>query len=983
MSKDRNQFIRLRGVRQNNLKNLNLDLPLKKLIVITGLSGSGKSSLAFETLFAEGQRRYIETFSPYARQFLDRMDKPKVDSIEGIPPSIAIEQKNNVKSSRSTVGTMTEILEYAKNIWPHISTLYCRQCGKKVEKDAPEKIWHWLNQTQEPGSEILVCFDLPLSPQLGLGESIDLIRKQGFQRILLDGAIVDLNSTIPEAVLGPFITVVQDRFPAAKIPRPRFLEAVEQAYYFGKQRLKIFNRKPGLFAGLHGSFSLKHHCAACDLTYREPSPALFSFNHPLGACSKCRGFGRIVTIGYDLAIPDKSKTLAGGVIKPWQTRSGMESQTDLMKFCRKKGIPTNIPFSELPKESRQLVVEGEPGYGKDEAHQWPNLWYGLKGYFDYLESKTYKMHIRVLLSRYRTYVPCPDCRGTRFQPDSLLYKVSHPTKKGTTVSMADFLSLPVDQALDFLQEILGPGKSARIESMEFALQQVRSRLGYLRDAGLGYLTLDRATRTLSGGETERVNLTTCLGSKLVNTLFVLDEPSVGLHPRDTDRLVKILRNLQQAGNTVVVVEHDGAIMRAADEILDLGPGHGESGGELVFQGTFAKLLEDQASLTGAYLGGRRLQEKSRARKVLVRSGEVEGPALKIRQATKHNLENFSVSIPLQRFVCISGVSGSGKTTLVRDILVPHLQAAGGNSMEEKAEAEEESEASDAPSPVSIEGRDQIDGLIFVDQSPLGRTPRSNPAVYIGAFDYIRELFAGSEEARRLGLDSSAFSFNSPQGQCQRCRGAGFEKIEMQFLSDIFIRCSDCDGRRYRQHIMEVKITFSPGHQPVSIADILEKGAEEVVQIFSGMKTRKSIAAVRRLEWLIKIGLGYLKLGQPVNTLSGGEIQRLKLVRHLVEQPASFQGGKKGFLFVFDEPTTGLHFEDVHLLGRVFQDLVDQGHSLLVVEHNLQILQAADWIIDLGPEAGVNGGQIVCQGPPDKIRKCRESHTGKALRVADF
>ena len=958
--------IRLKGVRQNNLKNFDLEVPLRQLVVIAGLSGSGKSSLAFETLFAEGQRRYIETFSPYARQFLDRMDKPQVDSIEGIPPAIAIEQRNTVKSTRSTVGTMTELTEYAKLFWPHLAQLHCRRCGEPVQKDSPQLIWKTMLQSALD-REALITFDLALSEKFSLAESLALIAGQGYQRLLLNGNVIKLEDApaLIKSAGHSSITVIQDRVKVIGQNRHRFVEACEQAFHFGKGKLAVRRLSPDEAPLL---FSNRLHCAHCDLEYSESTPALFSFNHPIGACASCRGFGRVIAIDYNAAIPDRSKTLAGGAVKPWQTPSNAECQEELLKFAKRRKVPVDVAFRDLPEKWQNWVIDGDPDYNKDKAHEWPKAWYGVKGYFRWLESRAYKMHVRVLLSRYRIYQPCPKCHGDRFGPDTLLYRI-----KGLT--LADFYRLSVRNALAFVESIMPKtAQPKNSDPMAVALGEVRSRLAYLDEVGLNYLTLDRPTRSLSGGETERVNLTACLGSRLVNTLFVLDEPSVGLHPRDTSRLVHIVRQLRDAGNTVVVVEHEASVMRAADQIIELGPGRGEAGGEIVFQGTYKDILRDAKSLTGAYLSGRMRMDIPNRRPVS------PGPKNKLllRGATLHNLKNLDVEIPLGRFVCISGVSGSGKTTLLRDVLIPalveRLQNSGPvNFTDDEDDSGEASAAENAFPGVRLEGWQSLGRAVVVDQSPLGRTPRSNPAVYTGAFDAIRAFFAQSEPARQRGLGDSAFSFNSAQGQCERCRGAGFEKIEMQFLSDIFIRCPECNGRRYRPHILEVTIG------PWSIADLLEATVDQVIAFLNGFpESRPARQAVDNLKLLQELGLGYLRLGQPINTLSGGESQRLKLVKHLAHAGQSAVPGEKPAIFLFDEPTTGLHFDDVRILLKVLQRLVDAGHSVLVIEHNLDVIKSADWVIDLGPDAGDEGGKIVGQGPPETIATVPSSHTGQAL-----
>ena len=987
----------MRGVRQNNLKNFDLDLPLRQLIVVTGLSGSGKSSLAFETLFAEGQRRYIETFSPYARQFLDRMDKPQVDSIEGIPPAIAIEQRNSVKTTRSTVGTMTEICDYAKLLWTHLAHLHCRNCGRPVLKDSPRSVWEQIAAPPGPNADLLITFTVPLSEKISLEESLTLVGKQGYQRLLLDGKIVrlpDATSLVQDR--RGSIVVVQDKLRASPANRARFVEACEQAYHFGKGKLAV-HTVDSAGDGVRPAprlFSNRVHCAACDLEYREPVPALFSFNHPLGACPSCRGFGRTIAIDYNLAVPDRSRTLGQGAVKPWLTGTGAESQTDLLKFCRARRIPIDVPLEELPQETQDWLLNGDPDYGKDAAHEWPRAWYGVKGYFRWLESKAYKMHVRVLLSRYRSYTPCLACGGRRFQPESLLYTLARPGD-GEAMNLAQFYELSIDAALAMVDALSASRDGGKLsDPLNLALHEVRSRLAYLVETGLGYLTLGRPTRTLSGGETERVNLTTSLGSRLVNTLFVLDEPTVGLHARDTERLVGILQKLRDAGNTVLVVEHEPGVMRAANHIVDLGPGHGESGGEVVFQGTYREILSATGTLTGEYLSGRRRIEGTPRRPV-----EATTARLALEQVSVHNLRNLDVGIPLGRLVCLTGVSGSGKTTLMRDALLPILQeklrrpfpTEGGVDDEEEEERE-----TDEGEPVvrRLTGWEKLEQVVLVDQSALGRTPRSNPAVYIGAFDSVREIFADTELAQQRGLGASAFSFNSAQGQCERCRGAGFEKIEMQFLSDVFIRCPECQGRRYRAHILEVKVSSAPpaqeersvaggrrrkqrliGSSGRSIADVLEMTVDDAIAFLSGIQSRHAAKAARELSLLQEVGLGYLRLGQPINTLSGGESQRLKLVQHLAE---SNSGAGRPALFLFDEPTTGLHFDDVRVLLGVFQRLVNAGHSVVIIEHNLEVIKSADWVIDLGPEAGEGGGRLVAEGTPAEIAACAESHTGRAL-----
>ncbi len=1090
--------VRLVNVRQNNLKGFDLDLPLGKLIVITGLSGSGKSSLAFETLYAEGQRRYIETFTPYARQFFDRMDKPAVDRIENIPPAIAIEQRNAVRTTRSTVGTMTEICDYLKVLWPHVARLHCAGCGQPVRREPPQVIWETVRSDQgpmskgQPGTErdVLVTFDLPLSDKLTVAEQLALLSKQGFQRLLLDNAVVRVDEA-HSALRSPrsAITVIADRVKLAPENRARFVEACEQAYHFGRGKLTVRGLAPdGHWSLVTGHFSAGFHCAACDRDYREPTPALFSFNNPVGACTNCKGFGRIITIDPDLALPDRTKTLAEGVVKPWQTETGKQCQDDLVRAAKERGVSMHVPFRELSPEHQRWVTDGDDGYIPDDPdHSWPKLWYGVKGYFRWLESKAYKMHVRVLLSRYRSYRSCPACAGKRFNPESLAFRlrnaecgmrsedaasapIGHSSLViGNSLTLADFYSLPIRDALALIGQVADAAEfrsphSALRNPLLVALHEVRTRLGFLAEVGLGYLTLDRPTRTLSGGETERVNLTTCLGTRLTNTLFVLDEPSVGLHPRDTDRLIRILHRLRDGGNTVVVVEHEASVMRAADQIVDLGPGHGETGGQIAFRGPPAALIRATGSLTADYLTGRKRIEMPTRRpcaksEVGIRKSEEAAFAadtatpyrtravppshfplptlLRLTHAAANNLRDVSVEIPLGRFVCVSGVSGSGKTTLIREVLLPLLQAkladtGEATALEDEVDGESREAATAALSAATLTGWEALGHVVLVDQAPLGRTPRSNPAVYIGAFDDIRDFFAASEVAKERGLDASAFSFNSAKGQCERCRGAGFEKIEMQFLSDVFIRCPACQGRRYREHILDVKVRgakcevrsgdakastsvfpLPSSHFEWSIADLLDATVEDAVAFLGsfGISHRPAQRAATKLKLLVEVGLGYLRVGQPINTLSGGESQRLKLVSHLAEsaaaetklvipEPVAKRLGKatlerlgrsnpqsairnpqspKPTLFLFDEPTTGLHFDDVRVLLAVFQRLVNAGHTVLVIEHNLDVIKSADWVIDLGPDAGDEGGQVVASGTPEEVAQCPESHTGRFLR----
>ena len=961
-----NGLIKLRGVRHNNLKNLNLDLPKDKLIVFTGLSGSGKSSLAFDTLFAEGQRRYVETFSPYVRQFFDRMDKPQVDRIDDIPPAIALGQRNTVRTTRSTIGTMTEICDHMKQLWTHLAQCHCDRCGSPVTRDQPLTIWKTVSDSQI--DEVLITFDVPLAKKISLEESLKFIGKQGYQRILNPVEKIKQRS-LPEVIrieeaANPLkkqklsvLSVLQDRIRINKRCRTRFLESVNQAYQFGKGHLTIHSCSLG-----SQRFSRHFQCAKCDLKYNDPSPSLFSFNNPVGACPECRGFGRTISIDYQLALPDLSLSIAGGVVKPWQTKTGAACQRDMMRAAKRNGIPTDMPFRKLPRKIQDWVIHGEPDYGKP-GRSWPKAWYGVAGYFRWLESKAYKMHVRVLLSRYRSYTTCPACEGQRFKPESLRFKLD-TNGCGNGITLSNFYQLAIRDAATAIDKLADRLNLNQSDALAPVLTEVQGRLDAMVRIGLGYLTLDRATRTLSGGETQRVNLTACLGSRLVNMLYVLDEPSVGLHPHDTKRLVDLLENLRDLGNTLVVVEHETGIIRRADHVVDLGPGRGETGGKIVFSGASKHLTNCRASLTAAYLSGRKQLEQPPMRKV-----NTDTPKLRLAKFSCNNLYEFAVDIPLGRLVCITGVSGSGKTTLIRDGLLPALLNKLGDIQS-------------IGSLAKLTGWRTLKSVLMVDQSSLGRTPRSNPALYIGAFDDIRKLFAASPEAGALELPAGAFSFNSAQGQCGHCRGTGFEKVEMQFLSDVFIKCPECNGRRYRENVLEARLTPPQCTRLAwNIADLLEATADEVITFLDGYPDSRAADRARaKLQLLSDVGLGYLRLGQPVNTLSGGESQRLKLVRSLAE--AQNKGTIIGpTMYLFDEPTTGLHFDDVRLLAKVMHRLVNEGHSVIVVEHNLDLIRQADWVIDLGPDAGDAGGQLTAEGSPATLAKIRHNHTAKALRNA--
>ncbi|MCU0757686.1 MAG: excinuclease ABC subunit UvrA [Steroidobacteraceae bacterium] len=961
MSDDRRETIVVRGARQNNLKNLDVEIPTGQLVVVTGVSGSGKSSLVFDTLYAEGQRRYVETFSPYARQFLDRMDKPAVDRIEGIPPAIAIDQTNPVRTSRSTVGTMTELNDHLKLLFARGARLFCRGCGKPVRQDTPASICDDViarGATAGADARLLVCFPVEIPKNFKDAEVRELLARQGYTRI--------------HAATRRSLDVIQDRLRGDGIDRSRLAESVEAALRHGRGRMHVHVVSAGAPETAAPAktppvldtwrYSTTLHCAGCDIAYREPTPSAFSFNSPVGACEACKGFGRIIGVDYGLVIPDESKTLRGGAIRPWQSESYSECQDDLLRLGKRRGIPLDVPWRELTAEQRRWVIEGEGKWAKD-------VWYGVRRFFEWLETKAYKMHIRVLLSRYRSYAECTACGGARLKPESLLWRLGEPG-----LNLHEIMLLPIERTRAFIDQLRLPG--AMDQATDLLLAEIRTRLAYLVDVGLGYLTLDRQSRSLSGGEVQRINLTTALGTSLVNTLFVLDEPSIGLHPRDMGRVIDVMHRLRDAGNSLVVVEHDPQIMLEADRILDMGPGAGERGGEIVAFGTPAALRADPKSLTGAWLAGRRQMPPDALAPVVhagdgVRPGGGKGAAMnaparkrgaiELRGAAEHNLRELDVGIPLGKLVCVTGVSGSGKSTLVQDVLYPALMKAKGRP-------------SEAPGRhAALRGAELVDDVVMVDQTSIGRTTRSNPASYVGAFDVIRERFAKLPQARERGYTAGTFSFNSGTGRCPSCGGNGFEHVEMQFLSDVYLRCGDCNGRRYRAETLEVTYEGRGGRR-ASIADVLDMTVTEALAFFADAA---DLAA--RLAPLADVGLDYLKLGQPVPTLSGGEAQRLKLAGHLAE--AGTNGGDVGALgklFLFDEPTTGLHFEDVARLLRAFRKLQAAGHSLLVIEHNLDVIRSGDWVIDLGPEGGDAGGRIVAACTPAELAAHPTSHTGRAL-----
>ncbi len=919
----------VRGARQNNLRDLNLEIPIARMTVVTGVSGSGKSSLAFDTIYAEGQRRYVETFSAYTRQFFDRMDRPAVDEVAGVPPAIAVDQTNPVRTSRSTVGTMTELNDYLKLLYARAAQISCRRCHRDVQFDSPKTIISNLLQNVRSGDFILITFEVTIPDSFSWNEVRILLSAKGYHRF---HAQHSATATRPRR-----LEVVQDRVTVIPQNLPRIVEDLETAFEHGHGQVVVRSLDVNGRVGRPRRFSTELHCAVCNISYGEPTPSMFSFNSPVGACDRCRGFGRIITIDYDLVIPDSRLSIEEGAVRPWQSQAYAECQDDLIRFARKRSIPTEVPWIDLPVSTRRWVIDGE-------GDQRDGCWYGVKRFFDWLERRSYRMHVRVMLSRYRAYVSCPVCQGTRLKPGGLLWRLGG--KPGRDIH--EVALMPITECRHFFGELSIP--TAVAAAVDSLLTDVHTRLGYLEEVGLGYLTLDRQSRTLSGGEVQRINLTTALGTQLVNTLFVLDEPSIGLHQRDIGQMISVLHRLRDAGNTLLIVEHDAAVIRAADHIIELGPGPGRGGGRIEFQGSVKDLQRSQ-SLTGRYLSGRlgvlghdSCQKSSRGNLV-------------IRGACANNLKGIDVDFPLGSLVCLAGVSGSGKSTLLADILFPAVRRAKGQPAE-------------APGAHGdLVGHSRISAIELIDQSPIGKSARSTPATYVKAFDPIRALFAATDTARSRGYTAGTFSFNAGNGRCPTCSGAGFEHVEMQFLSDVYLRCPDCDGDRFRPDISDVRV-----HNR-TIVDVLSMTVDEAQNIFDDPAVQTSLRPLN------EVGLGYLSLGQSVPTLSGGEAQRLKIAGHLANATRSKpkRDDPDGVLFLMDEPTTGLHFADISVLINALRQIVAAGNSLIVVEHNLDLLTAADHIIELGPEGGEFGGQVVATGSCAELTRTGQTHTSVALR----
>ncbi len=933
-----------RGIRVNNLKNIDVEIPHKKLVVITGVSGSGKSSLAFDTLFAEGQRRYVESFSAYARQFLEKMDKPDVDHIEGIPPAIAIQQKNPVKNRRSTVGTTTEINDYLRLLFARIGKTHCSSCKRPVQRDSVSHVVETVLSLRE-GTKFLVAFPITVSRKVSNEAHVNLLKERGLVRILADNAIFDITSEVkvPDILSAKFLCGIIDRLVVRDGIKERLADALETAYRLGSGHLSIIYtgtdlsvatdaRHQGRLVDIEGAswtelkYSKQFFCSYCHIEYPEPIPALFSFNNPVGACTKCQGFGHTIDINMDAVVPDKDKSLREGAIAPWNTPTYSSMLESLLEAAPRYGIPLDVPLRKLTKEQLKIVIEGKDDFC------------GIHHFFQWLDQRRYKMHVRVLLSRYRQYTTCSACNGNRLQEQSLNVLINGK-------NMADVCMMAIGEAYQFFEKLRLTDYEKTLAHL--LLLEITKRLDYMIKVGLEYLTLDRMTRTLSGGEAQRVSLTTSLGSSLVNTLYVLDEPSIGLHPRDTDKLIRILERLRNIKNTVIVVEHDKEIMRAADEIIDIGPGAGENGGNVVYQGTFEDIIAQSGSLTGQYL------KESMA---IPLSSEIKripvNKAIVLKGASHNNLKGIDVAFPLNMLVCVTGVSGSGKSTLVHDTLYGAIK----ESLGARVDAEFVGKYK------SITGVRFIRDVNLMDQSPIGRTPRSNPATYMGIFNAIREIFSLSRDAKIRNLKQGSFSFNAVGGRCDNCEGVGAIKVDMQFLADIYITCDKCNGKRFNKKVLEVK------HHNKNIHEVLEMTVDQAIVFF-----HNSPVIIRILKLLQDIGLGYLRLGQPATTLSGGEAQRLKI--------SSFMAYGMGYpeMFIFDEPTVGLHMDDIQKLLVCFRKLIEAGHSLIVVEHNMDVIKSADYIIDLGPEGGHGGGHIVGCGTPEQIAQIETSHTGRYLK----
>jgi excinuclease ABC subunit A len=943
---EQQEFLRIRGARVHNLKNVSVDIPHNALTVVTGVSGSGKSSLAFDTVYAEGQRRYVESLSAYARQFLERMEKPDVDEISGIAPAVAIRQKNSTRNPRSTVATSTEIYDYLRLLFARCGQTFCIKCGSEVRRDSPDEIATRV-LALKAGRRFYILYQLrmPVAEPSGTGKKTPRkkaapptpeairsvlveLQKRGFNRLYQDGRVHEFSS--PESLLdmnfAKPVWVLVDRLAVNPESRSRLVDSIEICYREGGEAILEFVADGDGNPAERLTFNERFECKNDGTLYQEPEPRLFSFNNPYGACPRCQGFGNTIDFDLNLVVPDPSKSLDDGAIEPWTKPKYRVLLQEAKKWAKSRGVPTNVAWRQLTAEQRRLILEGDP----------ENDFEGVKGFFTWLERKKYKLHVRVFLSRYRGYATCPECGGTRLRAEARAVRI-------TGRSITDLCKLTVKDARVFFAELKLTEAQSKIADK--ILEEIRTRLQFLDEVGLDYLTLERLTSTLSGGESQRIQLATSLGSHLVGAMYVLDEPSIGLHPRDTQRLIDILKSLRDLGNTVLVVEHDPDTIQAADRVIDLGPGAGELGGKLLFCGTYDEILKDPKSITGKYLSG-----ESRIPVPATRH-KPTGKFLRLYGATLHNLQNVDLMLPLGTLTVVTGVSGSGKSTLVHNVLYRALLA--------KRNSASIKEFCDR-----LDGDEQIKEVIIVDQSPVGRTPRSNPATYMKAFDAIRDVFAETPDAKRRGYAAGHFSFNVPGGRCETCQGDGTVTVEMQFLADVELICEECRGQRFKSSILEVR------YHGKNVHDVLDMTVREALAFFVNVPK-----VVSKLRVLNEIGLGYLRLGQSATTLSGGEAQRLKLAAHLTRSE------NQGILYILDEPTTGLHFDDIAKLLGAFRRLLESGASLLVIEHNLDVIKSADWLIDMGPEGGDQGGKIIATGTPEQVARNAQSHTGRFLAKA--
>ncbi len=943
------------GARVHNLKNISVEIPHGAITVVTGVSGSGKSSLAFDTIYAEGQRRYVESLSAYARQFLERIEKPEVDEIEGIAPAIAIKQKNSGRNPRSTVATATELYDYLRLLFARVGETWCTNCGIKVEHDTIDQIARRI-LTFPAGARFYVLFRVSLPVPDGkrkkaatadaVKTALTTLRQRVFNRLYQRGpngaagrlfefstpeSLLDLDLAQPVYVLVDRLAVPAGGEDAAAF-RARLVDSVELSYREGSG--EVFIELPDAASENWLRFTERFECRRCGAVYAPPEPALFSFNSPYGACPRCHGFGNTIDFDLDKVVPDKARPLSDGAIDPWSKPRYRHLLGELRRFCRREGIDPDASWSELSARERRKILEGDAEFP------------GVKGYFAWLERKKYKLHVRVFLSRYRGYALCPECEGARLRKEARAVRLPVQAGEESGRTLPEVVAMNISDARRFFDAV--ELTATQLAIADRVLEEIRHRLRFLDEVGLGYLTLDRLTSTLAGGEAQRIQLATSIGQRLVGALYVLDEPSIGLHPRDTHRLIEILKSLRQLGNTILVVEHDPEMIRAADHVLDLGPGAGEHGGRVVFSGPMEKLERDAGSLTGRYLSGDLRVAIPATRRRPSRAW------LRLRGCAVHNLKNLDVEIPLGLMVAVTGVSGSGKSSLVHEVIYKTLEGRATN-------AEALANCS------RVEGAERVQSVVLVDQSPIGRTPRSNPVTYVKAFDAIRELLAATPEARKRGYAPGHFSFNVPGGRCETCQGDGTVTVEMQFLADVELLCEECQGTRFKSGVLEV------GYKGKNVHQILQLTVREALAFFAGAPK-----VVRRLKVLDDVGLGYLRLGQSATTLSGGEAQRVKLAAYLSGDERDKDEAAPRVLYIFDEPTTGLHFDDIQKLLGAFRKLLEAGATVLIIEHNLEVIKTADWVIDLGPEGGDEGGRVVVAGTPEQVVRAAQSHTGRFL-----